>query len=195
MPIPHFDPIAHRYTDENGKPLPSVTNVLIRAGLIDTSHYNEWNRELGTAVHKAVHLYVKDDLDDSTLDDAVRPYLEAYKRFMVESKADFTANGSEMSLYHDVYRYAGTPDLFGSLNGPAVVDIKTGSPERWHELQSAAYSELLTCKFLREEKEKIPFHRFGLYLHNDGTYTLKEHTNRKDRDVFLAALAVYNWKG
>jgi hypothetical protein len=86
-------------------------------------------------------------------------------------------------LVHPIYQFAGTIDRDG-------IDIKTGVPCAWHEIQAAAYTALYG---------EIPVtpHWTGVYLHEDGTYTTKTWKSRDlftSFKIFTAALAVVNWK-
>ena len=84
-----------------------------------------------------------------------------------------------------LYGFAGKPDLIGPLAGrESVVDTKSGAAGPAAHLQTAAY-EILHGK---------PLKRYALQLKQDGKYRLIEHKDRKDREIFLAALAVYQWQ-
>ena len=76
-----FEPEGHVYT-WNGRRLPSITQILKAEGFIDTSHYDEWSRDKGSMVHLACHYDLAGELDEDTLDDEIRPYLAAFRKFM-----------------------------------------------------------------------------------------------------------------
>jgi len=106
-----FDEEHHLFT-VNGKVIPSVTTILKRAGMTpDWSNIPdiEWYAQRGTYIHRATELWENGTLDEDTVDDEIRPYLEAYKRF----RADYTVpvKGQEVRLWHPHYRYAGIIDM------------------------------------------------------------------------------------
>ena len=145
---------GHRYT-LNGVSLESVTGILAAEGFIDTAFYDEYSRTRGTYVHAARHLDDNGDLEESTLDPVIAPYLEAWRRFKRES--GFVVDQSEIPLANALYKYAGKPDVIGHF--PTGI-MKRGAVE----------------------------------LHDDGKYRLIPYTDRGDVSLWLAVLAVHNWK-
>src|SRR5215471_15111903 len=84
-----FDPERHLYMVE-GRPVPSVTQVLHSAGLAaDYSMVRpdvlERKRIIGEYVHKATQYLDEGCLDLKTVDPELQPYLAAYQRFLEES--------------------------------------------------------------------------------------------------------------
>lgn len=110
-----FDEARHVYTYQ-GRALPSVTGILKAEGFIDTRFYNDWAREKGSFVHLAIEYHLAGELDEETLDPEIKPYLEAFKRFMAES--GFKVNQSEVPQISTTHFYAGKPDLFGCFPKP-----------------------------------------------------------------------------
>lgn len=177
-----FDSEKHEYKLDDVI-VPSVTQVLIRAGLIDTTWYTEEACERGKAVHKAIHYFDEGDLDISSIDKVIIPYLNAYTKFLDDSK--FVVQHTEENVYHMTYNYAGTYDKAGILTGKNVIlDIKTGNIHPTTALQLAAYAYCFD----------YPPDRYALQLKDNGTYKLIHYTDRGDIKTFLAALAVANWK-
>ena len=173
----------HVYRDEAGVQIPNVTSILKDAGLIDTSFFDAYSRDRGTLVHRACALYDRDDLDMSSLDPAIEPYLYGWIKFRKDS--GFIPEAVEEIVYNPEYRYVGTLDVRGLLGGyKAIIDRKTGSAQPWAELQTAAYENCLA------EKHR----RFVIELDSEGKYKLIEHKDRSDIKLFLAALAITNWK-
>jgi hypothetical protein len=184
MPRVQLDPRTHEYAcSDSGVWLPGVTRTLAEAGLVDTRWFKAEAAKRGTAVHMACQFHDEGDLDESTVDATLRPYLTAYRLFLAES--GFKPLRIEESLAHPIYRYAGTFDRVGELNGAgALVDIKTGALVPETAIQTAAYAGLLDH----------PVRRFGLQLRANGRYSLKEYADRNDWKIWLAALAVANWR-
>jgi hypothetical protein len=194
----HFDAGTHTYT-EGGEVLLSVTTALKMAGIIDYSMIPQdvlqKASRRGTAVHNAIHFYLDGDLDESTVPDVHRGYLDAAKRFLEESQ--FTPMRVECRNYHQTHRYAGTYDLDGILAGKdlATVDWKTGIVMPGHAFQLAAYNAL--------ERNPRERRRLAVQLRADSTYRVhefpspeyREHTYTHDISIFLAALQCARWNG
>ena len=181
--IPEFDEESHTYKVD-GKPAPSVTQILHACGIGVNPFWTEEGREFGKAVHAAIHYHAEGDLDFDALDDTVKPRLDAYINFRTEM--DFSPELVEQPLYSRAPRYAGTPDQVQL--GRAVVDFKTGSIAPETALQLAAYDMLLPNPYIHE--------RWAVHLKDDGTYSLKVFTKQNlqaDFAVFQSALNIYNW--
>lgn len=110
-----FEPDGHIY-NHKGRVLPSITQILKDEGFIDTSFYDEWSRDKGSMIHLACHYEVTGELDEETLDDEIRPYLSAFRKFMKET--GFQVERSEVPGVNTTYLYAGTPDLIGTFPKP-----------------------------------------------------------------------------
>lgn len=112
-----FEPYMHTYF-YNGNILPSITQILTAEGFIDTAFYDEWSRDKGSMVHLACRYDLAGELDEDTLDDEIRPYLSAFRKFMADS--GFKVERSEVPGINTTYSYAGTPDLIGCFPKPTV---------------------------------------------------------------------------
>lgn len=180
-----FDEQTHTYTLE-GKELPSVTTIMKACGLIDTTWFNEGATTRGTYVHQATELLDKDDLDEASLDPALVPYVEAYRRFKQET--GFVIDDIEKRVHNATYGYAGTLDRTGIFPNDKIrslIDIKTGQPAKWHGVQLAAYALCFGSEVLN---------RYGLYLSNTGSYKLERFKDRQDANIWLACLTLYKWR-
>ncbi len=188
-----FNAERHEYT-WNGAIVPSVTQVLAQ-------FYNweridpevlERKRQIGVAAHAAIALDVAGDLDESSVDPVVAPYLKAWRRFLREMDIkDADIGPCERPLYHPG-GFAGTPDITVFTDRWSVIDVKTAlalSPV-WG-LQTAAYRALLNAN--ASATEHLVERRFSLRLDDDGTYKLHEHKNPSDLAVFTSALTTFNW--
>lgn len=104
-----FDEATHTGTVA-GESLLSVTTILRRAELTPDFYkwLDPWYLTRGTYVHLASELYDKGLLDEDTVDEAIRPYLEAYKVFRRDFQAQVT--GIEVRLYHPTLKYFGIID-------------------------------------------------------------------------------------
>jgi len=173
----------HVYHTADGRVVPGVTSIIRAAGLMgDTSHYTEYARERGKAVHAAVEMYEQDDLDPASLHPDIVPYLDAWIKFKRET--GYKSETQEQIIYNPANQYAGMLDQTGLIKGyTCVLDLKTGVYSHWWALQTAAYNAVAKCK-----------KRFSLELHNDGKYKLTEHTDKRDLQRFLACLTIAGTK-
>lgn len=178
-----FDPITHTFKI-NGVPVPSVTQALKAANIIDDRFYTDEARERGIAVHAACHYLDEECLDWETVAPEIVPYVEAYQRFKDES--GFVPALIEEPVFNAQYFYGGILDRTGLLNGQAVLlDLKSGDPEPWANLQTAGYWGCLAQKHAR----------YTLRLYPEGKYKLSNvHADPNDFRVFLSAVSIAHWK-
>ncbi len=161
-----------------------VTEALKLAGLINTRYFTKEACDRGSAVHAAAHYLDEGDLDESTVDPRVRPYLEQYERWARE-QVGLEVLACEEEVVHPTYGYAGRLDRRVRLNGrEGVLDLKTSaSLAPSVGPQVAAYA----ATFQR------PMERWALLLQPD-RYRLIALTNREDFEVFKAALVVARFR-
>lgn len=178
-----FDHDKHEYRDEAGAIIPSVTQIIKSAGLIDDRWANAEAMERGLIVHSACALYDDGELDESTVDDCAFPYLQAWKSFVAEVSPQTIF--IEQRVSHGTYRYAGTLDRTCKIGSKRyLIDIKTGHMPAWASLQTAAYANCL----------EHYHYRAGVELRADGTYRFTEFRDTEDFQVFLSALNIYTWR-
>ena len=121
-----------RYTVD-GVPTPSVTEILEAVGITSSRYYKPGAAERGTAVHKMLEDYDVLGVPGSGL------YFEAYLSFLKRAEPKIIA--IERFIFVEDPRYGGTLDRVMEIDGVTyVVDIKTGWPASWHEIQLAAYA-------------------------------------------------------
>lgn len=182
-----FDETTHTYCID-GKPVPSVTQVLSEAGIVDRTWFTDAGAERGTFVHEMTALYDQGELDEDEVDPAIKPYLEAWKRFTVDTR--WQSIFIEQQYFSEQYLFAGTVDRVGfrdrGRNENAVVDLKSNHAPSWLVLQLAAY-QLLSAAPLA----------WGVTLLDTGKYRMQNFKPSElieARKVFLAALSVCHWK-
>lgn len=173
-----FDPVSHKYSID-GRPVPSVTQVLNSVLGDAIWHASEWHMQRGTAVHACAALIAqgKSFEHDPEIDGQVR----ACRKFF----ADFQPEVLEVEkpLYSEAYNFAGTPDLICMINGKkCVVDFKASLTDLVF-LQLGGYAVLYG----------IIGYGIGVELKDDGDYkaTPIVKTDRY-RNEFLACLSVWN---
>ncbi|MEI7443295.1 MAG: hypothetical protein WCK28_00255 [Burkholderiales bacterium] len=181
-----FDPSLHEYRVDGAR-VPGVTSVL--RPLVDFSRVPpavlEAKADLGRRVHLACQYHDEHDLDESSVEAEVAPYLTAYRRFLVDTGAEVIEN--ERQVFNRVHRYAGTLDRVLYLRGEFwLVDLKTSiTTPITVGPQTAAYMHAI---------EDVPLrHRAALRLRPDGTYRLDELHNPNDWSTFLAALTLHRY--
>lgn len=145
--------------------------------------------EFGQHVHAATELWDQGNLDEGALDPALVPWLAGWKKFVAESGFDVLA--VEERVYSAKYRYAGTLDRRGILNGkPVIIDIKTPTvvPASAGP-QTAGYQQAI-----EEMHGKKIKGRYAVQLKGDGTYRLYHYADKNDFNTFVSCLNVINWR-
>lgn len=186
-----FDEASHAY-HWNGMRVPSVTQIL--GAMTDLSAIPEANlnfaRDRGHAVHYACELFDQDDLDWSSLDVRLVPYVEAWVDF--RTKTGFVPTGIEEKVFHPGLRYAGTLDRRGIIEGePSILDIKAvAAMYPTTGMQTAAYAEALNAGGAVSEKHTG---RYGIQLLKTGKWKLNHYKDATDWPTFVSALTLINW--
>lgn len=170
-----FDPVAHAYTIE-GVRVPSITQLLKRAGLVDDTWYTDDARDRGTRVHDLTAAY---DLGGLALEDVVgfeehAAYLQHYVEFVKMVRPEW--GYVEVPFVHEAHRFGGRPDRVGRVFAMAsVVEIKSGAPEKAHAVQTALQA-ILVAPLLTLPPELIQ--RYVVYLTPEKFKVEHYHSNR-----------------
>jgi hypothetical protein len=202
-----FDEASHTYTLD-GKPVPAVSRVLQALGdeyaMVDPDVL-ERAAEIGRAVHWIIEHEIRGDLDEEMVDFHLLPYLDQWREFRRTS--GFEPLLTETQVYSRRYRYAGTLDLFGILNGKlALPDAKrTAAVPRKAGPQTAAYEmalresmpELVARAAARigwkqTLTDQVPIFRYALHL-TPTRWQLVPFKDPADQRVFLSALNIHQW--
>jgi hypothetical protein len=141
----------------------------------------------GSAVHKAIELDIKGVLDWSTVDDAIKPYLEQFWKFRTENNILRTQCQTETILSSKKYGFAGTIDIIEK----DVIDIKSGQKSPRHRIQIAAYRHLVNSNAPAKYKRQR-----GLLVYLNGKDEIPEVVEEKKSDfgVFLSCLNIHNFR-
>lgn len=184
-----FEAATHTYRF-GGKVLPSVSEIL--KPIVDFSMVDpdvlEAAREFGQHVHLATHLFDTEQLEWSTLDPALVPYVEAWKQFIEDSGAVVIA--SEQPIVHQELGYAGMPDRVLSWKDRIVVpDLKaTSVVPRSVGPQTAGYAKAYQSMHgVKKEPERLCIHL------KPGKYTVHRRRELSDWSMFLSCLNVWKW--
>lgn len=200
-----FDEEHHEYKID-GRVYPSVTTILTGCQLTGMETDSPMLKEkiinagkFGRAVHTVTELYDRGTLDMNTVDEPLIPYLDAWKLFRKE--CSFTPTEIEARAYHHIYKVPGTIDRIGELFGKmAIVDIKSSAKMPvCLGLQTAAYLGIwndytFLLSILHGISKLSLKTRYGVLLKPDSRYELKQCKNPNDWNLFLSALAIYNWR-
>lgn len=185
-----LDVATHRYSVD-GKPVHGVTHILEASGMKSAKWTDEAAMRKGTLVHQTIELAVEGDLDRASLDERLVPYLEAFCKWQHEMGVEDLQ--SEQRVFHPLLHYCGTLDILAKVRGALyVVDLKSGSPDHWHPIQTAAYAMAWVAS-LPGPAPGTP-KRAALYLSEDGKYNWIAHPKREDFDDWKAALRVARWR-
>lgn len=182
-----FEPESHLYR-LNGSKVPSVTQVLKSVGIIDDSWFTEHSAWRGSVVHMVCQLEDEGDLDEASVAPEVTGYLEAWRRFKLDT--GFVAEVNEEPMFSTKLGFAGTPDRIGTVFdcSRTVVDLKSGAVQKAARIQLAAY------QILADENGYRAINRVAVQLKPDGKYRCSPYdarTMKHDRALFLSALAIH----
>ena len=144
----------------------------------------------GRFVHEATTLLDHGRLDRARLDPALVGYVRAYELFRQEFGFVPDLEWRERPCFNPIYRYAGTADAIGMTNvGPAIVELKTGAPEKWHHLQcGGGYAPMIAAH--RPEYAKAD--RLLVYLSEEGTYRGEKIDAKQLPMLFASIVACVN---
>lgn len=194
VPTIKFFEETHQYLIDDVE-YPSVSTVL--NFFMDHSRVPksvlEFKRQVGRATHKAIELMERGELDESTVDDAIVPYLESWVRFKAAKPLRVIA--SEQIVYHPKHRYAGRLDFniefldkpgeYWQIDAKCVYAMVPATA-----LQTAGYSEAWN-----ETNDPKLTRRAGLQLKADGSMAeLYPYKDKSDFNVFLNCLNAYRWR-
>lgn len=170
-------------------------------GLIDTSMFTQFHRDRGTAVHRAVELWLQGRLRWGSVDKVIFGRVRAAIRFIEDYKLVVAPENIERILHSKKHGFCGRPDIADAaiLDDPSrlvVVDWKSGVINPVTGMLTAGYELLCSENF--DNAGRIPRRRIGVQLKEDGYYKPHEFTDHRDERRFLSALDLFRtfkWKG
>lgn len=119
------------------------------------------------------------------------PHVEGWKK--IKKEFEIEATSSQVQVYSDLYGYAGTIDLIGSVRGhPAIMDIKSGYISPKAAQQECAYAIALSEI---QDKNWEEFDLVTLSIHRDGTVRDPFITVHKDWVARQYFAALQSFKG
>jgi hypothetical protein len=184
-----FDPASHIYR-LRGTKIPSVTQVLqpLESFVHVPADALEYARGRGIAVHAAMALLARDDLDWESIDSEFAPYVRAGSKFLTDSGV--TVLGSELVVFSERLRCAGTVDLVVIWRArEALLDFKaTAQIPPTVGPQTAGYE--LLYRELYGVKRRMQ--RYCVHLRPDD-YRVIPLEDTRDESIFLSALNLFHW--
>ena len=174
-----FEKETHIYT-VNNKTIPSVSEIV--QDVVGLPYIaDEWYLQRGNAIHKALALYLQGKLNENSVDERIRQYVENGKKAIKDLSLVPTL--VEVSLYHKTLNFAGTPDL---LSDTILVDYKTNHSGNT-PIQLGGYILLLEDNKMNVKKA------YEISLEGQ-TYSLVEYKVSRCKSLFISVLNIYNWK-
>lgn len=180
MPLAfRFDAQNHEYLDiDTGELVPHITGMLERTGWIDDRWYTEESSLRGTAVHRLAADYDLKALDLASCQSLFRGYLLAHVKAVTTMQPQMVA--VEEPLVHSKFKFGGRPDrLCIVLNQKGVWEIKSGDPEKSHQIQTALQAILAGEEFGLPPESLA---RYCCYVKDKGKFKVKPHDKRADFD-------------
>ena len=176
----------HRYFVGEQR-VPGFTEILRALGIGENHYWTEAGRDLGSALHLWTIFLARGEEPEADPDPRIAGRVAAFRKFLAESA--FKLVGGEEPQFDSVLRFCCTPDLYGYLGAFAVVvDVKAGAQASWHKLQTGAQKIALSSNGFKVQK------RYSLYLRDDGSYRLEEHTDTGDETRWRALVAAFHAK-
>ena len=159
--------------------LPSVTQLLKLAGLVDDTWFTPESRDRGTLVHDLTRDHDLGALVAVDVPEHVRGYVKAYQAAALALKPTYYA--IEEPDYHPQYLFAGRPDRIGKVFGlQSVMELKSGGKAAHHAVQTALQAILVGWRYgLPAER----WQRLCVYLTREGRYRVETHADLRDFDT------------
>jgi len=173
-----FDESTHTYS-RFGQRVPSVTEIINELCPM-LFKPDDWYLQRGTAVHACAAMIAKGV--DFEHDERISGQVEAIRKFFREVKPKVIE--SEMMIFSNTYRFAGTYDLMAKIGGKTyLLDYKASISIERTSLQLAGYSLCATPTVTNG---------IGVHIKEDGTYSMTAPINLQPyRREFLALRATY----
>ncbi|MEY8194476.1 MAG: hypothetical protein RPR28_06420 [Cycloclasticus sp.] len=191
-PSLEFKPLDHTYWLGDVR-LTSVTQLL---SFQDFSGIPpdilEYKCKLGTFTHRAIELYLQNNLDPNSLDPRVKEYFDSWLNWWNAHSKRIEIIGVEVRFYHSVFLYAGQIDLHCMYDGKeAVIDWKCAAQHSpIYKLQTAGY-QLGSNDFTGGNVQK----RGALIIGKSGQCKMFWHDdNLQDAAGFTGLINTHTWR-
>ena len=175
----------------------SVNQVLQAVGLLDFSKVPQDKllraQKFGKAVHYATALDDVGRLDMSSVNPAILPHLESWRKFKKDYGLSFVESEIEQKMGSLIWRFCGTPDRY-KIDGRTLLipDLKSGSAiYDTTDLQLGGY-EALIPEWLNFTPKKVV--RLIVQTTDEGIPKVHECKDITDKTVFLSYLNTYRYE-
>ena len=184
----------HRYMAD-GLPCVSVTTILQKLGFVDFSKVPpeilEYASLRGKYTHMAIELYLQGKLNEKTLDTAIQPYFQGFKKFASEHELKPLHLEKMFAIKHLLL--AGTIDFIGEVDGvKRICDWKCVQ-----KIRKASHLQLGGYRYLHNANIKEPGEEVGrgliVQLLSTGGYKIMEEDFDAE-DEFRTLLLSYHIK-
>lgn len=176
----------HTYITPGGKLLPGITGIMKRAGYMIELEGNDFvDPTKGDRIHQYVQFDCEGDLDEESVNDCDRGYIEAARK--ARREMGLKVLGVEYSVGSETLGYATKIDLLCLWNGKkTVANWKTSvKAYAFWPIQSALEALIFTPE---------PVERLGIQLQEDGRYRPHHYKDRNDFVHARAALTTAAWQ-
>jgi hypothetical protein len=182
-----FDPEAHGYAID-GRPVPGIHEIGEALKLSpDSKFMPEEARTRGQYVHEAIEMDLMDKLDEASCA-GLMGYVKAARLALLKEDLLIPEDprNIEILVGNAGLSYATKIDALATKAGsdPVAVNWKSGAPEPFHALQSAA--EVLCLP-------GAEWRRVAIYLEPNGKYTPVWFEDPRDFDTWRSACGLYDW--
>lgn len=186
----HFDEFNHKYVDENGNVVNSVSVIIGTA-----KHFEFIPREKqveimnkGSVLHQNVDYYVTtgDTLGEPLLEEFAKKYNQLQMMF-----GKYVTSERPLGAMYDGIAFAGKPDI---VLEKAIIEVKSslGSAERLYAMQLAAYGML--C----EANDICKVDKYAIVYKKGNTWEFKVIADKyggiTPREAFIKALQIHHYK-
>lgn len=188
---------THRIGDVIVPGITTVIKPLYDFGSVPV-HIMEAAKQWGIAIHKMVELECKGELDMTTLDDALLPPLNEFRRWLADygfKKSDFVC---ELPMGDAGLMVGCIPDLI--LDGKLIVEIKSRKPNMLTDSIQTVFQEHVWKKNGGERVKE--YERRVLYLPPVGPYVYQKVNHkqawsrcRKLIDHYYNIKMIESWRG
>lgn len=155
----------------------------------------------GSKADRAIMLYTDNNLDESTLDPVLVPYLAGWKQAV--NRYGIKVLFRQRRVVHELYGYAGTIDLGLEMERPpdhvrlpdiVLADLKcVDTVPASAQLQLAAYEAAFNLEMQRRGQVRRATHRLVIQLTQEGQFIPTWCDDGHDFTVFMSCLNRLNY--
>ena len=191
---PTFTELDHRYTDDAGNVYPSTTTIIDEWWPVDKKWFakNPGAATRGTEIHAMTAMMDRMRLsseDAAVMNPDYVMYLKAWSAFSQTHVDQYL--WIEQRFIAEILGYAGTVDRIAQMSTGelAVIDIKTGAKQPYHELQLGAYGVAAKLAGINVEAAAT------VHPTVSGNYSIVEYDLPRAMTAWKALMQWVNYRG